>query len=998
MSRTCWPDAAQTCADPSRAAQFHAKLLDAGAGPALEAASPEALRILAALLGGSQVLGEWLVSHPDRLPVLLDAEALRFPRTLAGFRREIAPLLPADRGGSVPADALDALRRYQRRELLRIAARDLARLAGCVEITRELSDLADACLEAVYRVCREQLSGRLGLPYEAGPDGAWVPTRFCVLGMGKLGGQELNYSSDVDVLFVYSDEGAVFKEPPRGRVPAARGLSNHEFFRRLAEAFVSEVGRATAEGQLYRIDLRLRPEGRAGPLARSLESYENYYAQYGQTWERMMLIKARRVAGDASLAGEFLEMVGPFRFPRLLGREAIEEIAAMKRRIETEVVRAGEQERNVKLGRGGIRDIEFIVQTRQILHAGRLPFIGLPQTLPTLAKLAEYHLLPKADSTALAAAYTFLRDVEHRLQMESQLQTHTLPAGRPALERLARLMGHPSLREFEETLARHRRQVRKIYDHVLGPDPADDPSAEAPDDAPPDLTGQEAYWKPRLAAHSFRDPEQAYRLARTFVHGPGFGHVPARTEAAARRLLDRLLALCPRRATLEERRRQAGPDGHPQAHWLSDPDRVLARLDSFVAAYGARAVLFETWTRQPSLFELLVLLFDRSEFLAATAIRTPDLVDDLAQSGRLRQVKNAAQTLADLEHGTGDEDQRLWIRRYHEAEFMRVGLRDILGLADFEQNLVELSALAEACLQYALEAARRQCRLRSCPVAVIGLGKLGGSELNYGSDLDLLFVADDKARNLPALQRLATTVIDLISSQTELGVAFELDVRLRPDGEKGLLVNSVRAHVDYYRQRAQLWELQALTRCRHVAGNPDVGARFLEHIRPLTRLGGEPAPVAAWTADWKGQIDRMRRRIEKERTPAGKDALAIKTGSGGLVDAEFLAQTLCLEHGWREPNTLRALQQARDTGTLPAGPADRLIENYRRLRRIEGILRRWSYEGESELPDDPAPQYRVAVRCGFATAEDLLAAVARYRREIREVYRLWFPDTARPGL
>jgi glutamate-ammonia-ligase adenylyltransferase len=324
---------------------------------------------------------------------------------------------------------------------------------------------------------------------------------------------------------------------------------------------------------------------------------------------------------------------------------------------------------------------------------------------------------------------------------------------------------------------------------------------------------------------------------------------------------------------------------------------------------------------------------------------------------------------------------------------MRIGLRDILGLADFEQNLVELSALADACLQYALEVALRRRRLKTAPLAIIGLGKLGGAELNYGSDLDIVFVARDGVRNLPALQRVAVEVKDLLGSRTELGVAFAVDVRLRPDGEKGLLVNTLGAYADYYRRRAWLWEAQAISRSRFIAGNAAVGDDFEQLAGELADFS-HPATAAAPARDqnWRAEIAKMRRRIEKERTPAGQDALAIKTGVGGLMDAEFIAQTLCLEHGWHEPNTLRALQRARQRGALPATDADRLIENHRRLRRVEGILRRWSYEGETELPVDPAPLYRVAVRCGFTNADDFLQAVARYRANIRAVYRQVMPE------
>jgi len=402
-------------------------------------------------------------------------------------------------------------------------------------------------------------------------------------------------------------------------------------------------------------------------------------------------------------------------------------------------------------------------------------------------------------------------------------------------------------------------------------------------------------------------------------------------------------------------------------------------------------------------------LFDRSEFLAEAAIRTPDLIDDFLAGGRLRQRKTAQEILKDLRHGHRDEDQFLWLRRYHEAELMRLGLRDILGLADFEQNLVELSALADACLQYALEAIMRQHKIKAPPFVILGLGKLGGYEIDYGSDLDLLFVTDAPARALPKLQRLAMSVMELLSRRTEQGIVFHTDARLRPDGEKGLLVNTLAAYEEYYRRRARLWEIQALTRTRPVAGNSALGEKFQKLAAALTHFSRPGRPPAAFTPDWKKQIHQMRLRIEKERTPRGRDELAIKTGRGGLMDAEFIAQALCLENGWLEANTLRALERARDAaGGPPAGASDspgkpkpgrrtpgraefgKLIDNYRKLRRVEGILRRWSYEGETVLPADPAPYYRVAVRCGFATPEEFGQALAKWRQAIREVYEQVF--------
>ncbi len=375
----------------------------------------------------------------------------------------------------------------------------------------------------------------------------------------------------------------------------------------------------------------------------------------------------------------------------------------------------------------------------------------------------------------------------------------------------------------------------------------------------------------------------------------------------------------------------------------------------------------------------------------------------------MRRRKSAEEIRTELRHGTGDADQRLWLRRYHQAEFMRIGLRDILGLADYEQNFIELSALAEACLQYTLEAVARAQRLGSAPVVIVGLGKLGGRELNYGSDLDIVFVAADKAKErLPKLQEFAAQVMEMLSSQTELGIAFVTDARLRPDGEKGLLVNTLEAYEDYYRRRAHLWEIQALTRARAIAGDLRLGKQFEQlaaavtdfrrfesgrppHPGPLPLGGGEgEAPPACLTPGWKKEIARIRARIEKERTPVGQDALAFKTGHGGLIDAEFIAQSMCLEHGWQEPNTLRALQRVRQEGALPRADAEKLIENYRQLRRVESILRRWSFEGEAVLPEDAPAFYRVSVRCGFTTPAAFREAVAAWRMAIREVYQAVF--------
>jgi [glutamine synthetase] adenylyltransferase / [glutamine synthetase]-adenylyl-L-tyrosine phosphorylase len=981
-----WSAALKSCADPPRARRRLEQL--AAVAPALKQFSADSARVLVTLLSGSQFLGGFLAGNSDCLSVL-DFERLKFPRRKQGFQREVDELLAPKLDARDDTGALGGLRRFKQREMLRIAARDLARLGDVVEITRELSDLADVCLNAVLQICQRQLMARFGQPFHQDANGRWQPTTFCVLGLGKLGGQELNYSSDVDLIFIYEDEGEVFKVPPVGTQTSHAVMSSHQLFSRLAETFTFEVSRATLDGFLFRVDLRLRPESDAGPIARSLESCENYYAQWGQTWERMMLIKARGVAGDRSLAAEFLEMIQPFRFPRSISPDILREIAATKDRLENEVVGAEELEHNVKLGRGGIREIEFIVQSRQVLRAGQSPFLEIPQTLPCLEKLAQYNLLARDEAGQLDAAYRFLRDVEHRLQMEDNLQTHTIPRERRARLRLARLMNFKSLEKFQSALQTHTGNVRRVYDKLFKAEPN-----EAQAGLLPSFGGAEAEWKDLLAERSFREPDKAFSLLKEFAEGPGYVHVSPRTTELARRLIPKFLELCPAKSP-KSKAQSSKPKtspvnvtldfGHRTLNMiLSDPDRVLARLDSFISNYGSRSTLFELWNNNPKLFELLLLLFDRSEFLAETAIRAPDLVDNLVSGGRLRQRKSAPESLRELHFGLSDADQFLWLRRYHETERMRLGLRDILGLADFEQNLAELSALADACLQYALETVMRKNKIKSPPFAIIGLGKLGGRELDYGSDLDVVFVAASE-KKLPKLQRLAAEVLELLSRRTEQGIVCHVDARLRPDGEKGLLVQALAACENYYRTRAQLWEIQTLTRARFVAGDSKIGRQFEKLAATLTDFSKvRRVSLVCFTPEWKRQIHQMRLRVEKERTSPGQGELAIKTGRGGLMDAEFIAQVLCLENGWHEPNTLRALERARENNILP--DAKRLIENYRCLRRVEGILRRWSYEGETVLPEDAPAFYRVSVRCGFESPEKFRTVLGEWRKAIRKVF------------
>jgi glutamate-ammonia-ligase adenylyltransferase len=938
--------------------------------------SPEQAHVLAALFSGSRALSELLLNKPDWVEVI-ESSLLRNPRRKEGLQRDVATFLAAGLQGRDYEGVLKQLREFKQREFLRIAARDLARFGSVPQIVEEISNVADVCLQAVYEVTLQRLTEKFGNPYDFDPAREdWGESSFCVLGMGKLGGQELNYSSDIDVLFVYSGDGESFKRIPGKKRKGAkepRGFPNHQFFAKLTEAIIAECTRMTGEGFLFRIDMRLRPEGKTAPLARSIASYETYYAQWGQTWERMMLIKARCVAGDQGLGAEFMEMIQPFRYPRSISEQVPQEVAEMKQRIENEIIRCGELERNVKLGRGGIREIEFIVQTQQVLQGGRMPFLQGSKTLPGLDKLHDYGLMDKNEAAKLKDAYCFLRDIEHRLQMEDNRQTHTIPTSIDAKTRIARLMGFASAALFEKELRKVNDTVRASYDRFIRIKKNGDEHGSGM--LPPDVSIGAEKWKEVLWEHSFRDAEHSLRLVHEFVHGPGFGHRSSRTVQHALRLLERMLQTCPRRGSKV-----------PMEPFLSDPDRVLARLDSFVSRYGAQQMLYDAWVSNPSLFKVLLLAFDRSEFLAELAIREPDLIDEIEQSGQLRRRRTVEQVLEDLRRGGMEEDQSRWLRRYFQAEQMRIGLRDILELADPEQTQAELSALADAYLTYALEVVMKKNRLKSAPFAIVGLGKLGGRELIYGSDLDILFVAERKAKNLPGLQKMARQLMELLSMRTADGTTFETDARLRPDGEKGLLVNTLDAYRDYYARRALLWEIQALSRFRTICGNTEVLRDFELMAARIADFSQTKDVPSAFSSDWKAEIHRMRMRIEKERTPTGQGNLAIKTGRGGLMDVEFVAQALCLENGWHEANTLRAVIRAADAKIITAKSAKILSANYRKLMQIERILRRWSFEPESVLPKDSAPYYRVAVRCGFKDSHSFETAVNEIREQIRTEY------------
>jgi [glutamine synthetase] adenylyltransferase / [glutamine synthetase]-adenylyl-L-tyrosine phosphorylase len=935
--------ACEKSADPDRALVSFERLVAALPNPNIFyhylQKSPARLDLLIKVFAHSQALADTLTRNAEHLHFLIAPQTLEKPREKLLLVTELTRLLLPIR---TAAQKYDAIRRFRRRETLRIGARDLIGRATVEETTFELSNLADLCLQAVLEIAHESLRVR----YKLAESTASTSSHFSIIGMGKLGGQELNYSSDVDVVFIYGEEGNL--------TPT---LTNHEFFTKLAEEIIRAVGGSSTEGNIFRIDLRLRPEGKSGPLVRSLDSCENYYAEFGETWERMALVKARPVAGDEKLGAEFVEMIQPFVYAWHASGNVIQQMAALKKRIEEEVVREGRLTRHVKLGIGGIREIEFIVQSFQVLRGARLTILRERNTLRALTALVKTKTLTAAEAATLADAYRFLRNVEHRLQMEMELQTHTIPDEEHALYRLARSLGYDTTKKFLNAQQVHASAVRAIYESVLAN--ADGGTAELEET----LLASNKLSKALVGA-GFADVPAAVKAVENLWHGPGFGHVSQRTKELFVQLFATLLSWAAK---------------------VADPDAALARFDKFVTAYGSRGLLYEIFVGNSKLVEMLMRLGDASRYLSDALAKQPELFDGIVGGMVLSDPKSANRMCEELR--TTQEDGREpmeMARRWKRAEMVRIGIEDVMGLADIEQTHAQMTYLAEACLRFALESARQGRRQAKLPFAIIGMGKFGGMELGYGADLDVLFVGGTDSGDQADVVKLASRVIDFMSRQTSEGGLFPVDARLRPDGEKGSLASSLEAHRDYYGKRAQFWERQALVKARFVAGDPQFGREFIRTTHDITY--GRPL-----TDEELEQIKQMRRRIETERGDQQHPDLEFKTGPGGLVDVEFLTQALQLRHGHAHPqlriaHTLAVLNRLTALGIIEEAHSAALRRNYIFLRRIESTLRRVENTSVSRIPAADREQEHLAKRLGFSTAVEFLKTYRHATRQTRTIY------------
>jgi glutamate-ammonia-ligase adenylyltransferase len=850
------------------------------------------------------------------------AEEAHFADLIGWDREAMVRFLAAQSQSS--AEALgSALRRLRTRVMLRLAMRDLAGLAPLAEVHATMSDLADVALEAAHRYWTRTLEADFGVPTADGRR-----QELLVVGMGKLGGRELNVSSDIDLIFVYPEEGETV---------GARTLSNQEFFNRLGQRIIGTIDQASAEGRVFRVDMRLRPWGDAGPLTVSYAALENYFLVHGREWERYAWIKARVCAGGANGAGDddhgaraaLVQLVRPFVYRKYLDFGAIGALRSLHTQIRQEVARRDLAE-HVKLGPGGIREIEFIAQAFQLIRGGRDPALRVQPTLEVLRLLAIRNVLAPDAVRELAAAYEFLRRLEHRLQYVEDAQTHTLPQGDADRTLVAEAMGFDTYEAFYAALDQVRATVTRHFSATFtGAEPG------AAENAAPSAVEQlRGVWlgspgdeasRALLSEAGYTAPEESLRRLQALRSSTRYRTLPATSQARLDNVIPRLLE-CAAKTDV--------------------PDAALTRaLDLLEAVAGRSSYLALLDERRDALTKLANLVAASSwaaMYLRGHPILLDELLDPRRDLAEPDPERFAASMRLAMQQSANDLEQQMDVmREMHHVQVFRLLLLDLAGALTVERLADYLSALADAVLRVTTELTWSRLTNRhrdTLRFAVISYGKLGGKELGYASDLDLTFLYDDPDEAAAAnYARLAQRIVTWLSSRTSAGLLFDTDLRLRPDGEAGLLVTSLDAFRKYQRESAWIWEHQALTRARFSAGDPSIGAAFEDEREYILTLPRAPAPLAE-------EVVAMRRKM-LDAHPNASGLFDVKHDPGGMIDIEFTVQYLVLAYAHRHRDltgnlgNIALLKMAAGHGLIDAGLAEACRNAYREFRRIQHRLR-----------------------------------------------------------
>ncbi|MEE5095885.1 bifunctional [glutamate--ammonia ligase]-adenylyl-L-tyrosine phosphorylase/[glutamate--ammonia-ligase] adenylyltransferase [Pseudomonas alliivorans] len=892
----------------------------------------------------SDFVTEQICRDPRMLLDMADAGELERSFSAGELRGQIANAL----GTATTDDELERnLRRQRMRHQVRIIWRDLTRQADLIETCRDLSDMADACIDLACHWLHERLCQQFGTPTGRRTG---LPQQMVILGMGKLGAVELNLSSDIDLIFGYPEGGET--------VGVKRPLDNQEFFIRLGQRLIKALDPVTVDGFVFRVDMRLRPYGSSGALVLSFNALEQYYQDQGRDWERYAMIKARVVGGDQKAGAELLEMLRPFVYRRYLDFSAIEALRTMKQLIQQEVKRKGMAE-NIKLGAGGIREVEFIAQAFQLIHGGRDLSLQQRPLFKVLKTLEGQGYLPGAVTEELREGYEFLRYTEHAIQAIADRQTQMLPDNEQDQARIALMMGFSDWASFHERLMYWRGRVSWHFRQVIA-DPDSDPDEEQEDDSDVIVGGE---WLPlweesqdeeaasrQLSQAGFVNAETAIRHLANLRSSPHLRSMQRLSRERLDAFIPRLLA---------------------QAVEHAKPDLVLERVLPLVEAVARRSAYLVLLTENPDALRRLLTLCAASPWIAEQIARFPLLLDELLNEGRLFNPPLAPELAAELRERLiripeDDLEQQMEaLRHFKLAHSLRVAASEITGSLPLMKVSDYLTWLAEAILEQVLALAWRHSVARhgtpSRPdgtlcdpgFVIVGYGKVGGIELGHGSDLDLVFIHDgdpqtetDGARPIDSAQfftRLGQRIIHLLTTQTNSGQLYDVDMRLRPSGASGLLVSSLGAFARYQDKEAWTWEHQALVRARVLTGSPDLGrevekvrADVLGRERDLDKLRAEVSEMRA----------KMRDNLGSRLTAAGRGANAfessmpfdLKQDAGGIVDIEFMVQYAALAWSREHPGLLqytdniRILEGLEEAGLLPDADASLLREAYKAYR------------------------------------------------------------------
>jgi [glutamine synthetase] adenylyltransferase / [glutamine synthetase]-adenylyl-L-tyrosine phosphorylase len=893
-----------------------------------------------------------MLSDPQALPTLIAARALdaaRNPQDYLQLAGEVR-LQHAGVAGDL-AVFMRELRRLRRREMLRLAWRDLAGLAALEQTLAETSAFATACIVIATEVAQAALAPRFGLPRAA--DGS--VQQLVVLGMGKLGGGELNFSSDIDLVFLFAQGGETSADEPPVPGKEIHSISNEEFFTRQGRELIRLLDAATDEGFVFRVDMRLRPFCDSGPLVASFASFEDYLQMHGRDWERYAYVKARALTGVTAFGEAYRSALRPFVYRRYLDFGVFAALREMKGLIGREVERR-ELADDVKLGPGGIREIEFIVQAFQLIRGGQDSLLREQSLLTILPRLAGAKLLPPAAVAELAAAYRFLRRLENRLQMLDDQQTHRLSADPAECERIALAMDLPDYATLRQQLQLHRDHVQQHFsDVVLAPGDAGTGAAAALtselgplwDDS--SATDRDAALAEQLRPLGHQDPGEMQRLLIELLDSPRTRRLDVIGRRRLASLLQRLLQELPRDAA-------ALP--------------VLRRLILIIESIGARSAYFALLLENGAALRRLIQICAHGSFLAAQIARHPLLLDELLDERLLDQFPDRASLGRDLqlrcaalESGDDAEDTERQVEmlcHFKHAALFRIAVADLGGRLPLMRVSDRLTEVAELILEQAMGFALRQmsgqlgvphclsgAARRPVRLIAIGYGKLGGRELGYSSDLDLVFLHDSRGEQQetetpvnstrPVLDnqvfflRFAQRLVHLLTMHSTAGRLYEVDVRLRPSGKGGMLVTSIDAFRDYQRGEAWTWEHQALLHARAVAGDPALGADFetlrLDVLRHCVRR-----------ATLQTEVRDMRERMRRELSAAATGQFDIKQDSGGVADIEFLAQYWALRWADTHPpvawfsDTIRELESVASANLVPQERVDRLVGAYQAYR------------------------------------------------------------------